>query len=660
MCSILGAMFFPTEKKVRHRLWTVQRILAEAFAESKDRGKDAAGAAMIAEEYYSVVKGPWASDEFMLKEKKEPIKSSVLAEESVRPFEAFSQICREKEKELSLIMLHARAKTQGTEYENKNNHPIIVPDEDDKNAIIIGVHNGMVRNDTQIRKALRREKGLVTEAEVDSAAIFEVIHHALGKNEPTLDLMDEVAKWVEGQMAVCAVSRHHPHKVMFWRDGRPLEYVVAKDMGVVFFTSDDSFVKEAIARYNRGRILFKERLNLPGIEYETKIHTDDWSVIFDTSSVLGNGEKKYGIGEVAEERKTIKEIYDEVRAPTTYTSNNYTGAAGYQNTYKIKKEAAERYITTISNAVTTAAYRHKDSSIEDLSPSLADASPPEVDILDASEDASPHKRFVHGAAWPNSTDAEVVVEGEIIPITEVCSDDSPTTDMEDEIDPASADIYEAAQEALNRLKSGDSIIAMLEEVIQKCLATSQLGEYTDSLDATRDLYDTIFEESFAAGAMWRDKTSTSVNEDMTLQVMEKVRPTLNASQNNFLVNMLEKKLKAAEDNRDEIKRLLDKETSKKTKAQNYLFVLRLVLKVIFESVIDKTDKKAKSHIACEIDKALVKNGFKGNSGSGRSVSIVELIFSTSQQKTKGKGGTPPIKRIDAFLRGLEDRMSAKR
>lgn len=629
MCGILGAMFFPTEKRIKNRLWATQMILAEAFAESKDRGKDASGAAVIAGDYYAVVKGPWVSDEFMIKDKEEPIVSPVLGNGVSKPFEAFNQICRRKENDLSLIMMHTRAKTQGSEYENKNNHPILIPNEEDKDAIIIGVHNGVIRNDTQIRKQLRKDNALVTDAEVDSAAIFEVINNSLREDEPTLELMDEVAKWLDGQMAVCAVSRHHPNRVMFWRDGRPLEYLVAENSGIIFFSSDDKYVKEAISRYNRGRLLFKERRELPEIEFETKIHTDDWSVLFDTSKVLGVSTKgKYGIAEFAEEKRTVKEIYTDVQSPASSASRNWNN---YTPGVESDEDKAKKYLTTISNAIEKDPATHKDSAIEDLSPKEEVA--PEEKFLPAEKTVE-----VKDVTVLNDND-EVLVEGEIL--TKPSSDDGPdqtlaNSDEEDDTDLVTADVYDAAVEELDRLKEGESVISSLEEVIERCISESDLEEYTNSLEAMVDLYDSIFEEAFATGVAWRDRTNTDKEEVLELKV----------------------KAKALRENRDEIERLLTKEIDKRLSSQGYVLALRITLKVILETLLDKLTTETKNTLVSSIHKALILNKVMKKDASVDSIS--NIIFPTVLRKKTSpsdkKTVPAPVRRIDKFLNSIGDFM----
>lgn len=645
MCGILGVMFFPTQRKVKNRLWAAQHVLAEAFAESKERGKDAAGAAMIAGDYYAVVKGPWVSDEFMLKDKEEPITSAVLDEEITKPFEAFTQICRKKENELSTIMMHTRAKTQGSEYDNKNNHPILVPNEEDKDAIIIGVHNGVIKNDDLIRKELGKEKALVTDADVDSAAIFEVIHNALDDEEPDLDFMDEIAKWIEGQFAVCAVSRHHPHRVMFWRDGRPLEYIIAKDLGMVFFASDDKFLKAAISRYNRQKTLFKQRLSLPEIEFESRIHIDDWSVLFDTSIKLGDfGDKKSGIEQYAQARKTEQKIYETVQLPVSTTTNHWGNRSSYNyQTEKEIKEKAAVYVDKIANTIEKDPVRNKDANIYDLSPEVKDF-PSDKETIESivltEEDTKVQVPAIDNSTGGDSDDD--IIEGEII--TKTASDDCPESSEQDEdnVGSVTEDVYDAAQEELDSMIDSESTIASLDEVIERCATESQLQEYTNSLEAIRDLYAAIFEEAFVAGVAWRERMGIEEAEE-DLEAIKKNHTKLTDK----FVELSEWSV-AMEENRDKIKETLDKEMAKKIRAQNYVFALRITLKAIIETVLERTTNKNRKIVAEQIHKALTENKIVSDE---QWADIVQLVSPEAVSKKNCKM-LAPLARIDVFLKSL--------
>ncbi len=624
MCGILGAMFFPTERKIKNRLRAVQIILADAFSGSKERGKDAAGVAMIADDYYAVVKGPWDSEDFMLKSKDEPLVSSILEDSIPRPFDTFHNICRQKEADLSLIMMHTRAKTQGSEYENSNNHPILVPDEKDKDAIIIGVHNGTLRNDIQIRKQLKKEGALVTAAEVDSAAIFEVVHNVLKEEEPTLENMGEIAKWLEGLMAVCVVSRHHPNKVMFWRDGRPLEYVVAENMGVIFFTSDDKYVKDSISRYNRGRLLFPGRLSLPEIKHETKVHTDDWLVLFDTSQKIGTSKSSgYGIAKFAKEVRTPKSIYVDVQAPAT--SNNWT------NNYRSKEtdeEKATRYLSTISNSIEKSP---ATSIIEDLSPKAEQQT---VVLV---------PRTIPDT---NSESDDTLVRGEIL--TKPSSDDIPEipgndtssqlfqhpsfrstpldSDEENIGTVVTADVYEAANEELEKARKGRSMISSLEDVIERCTAEMPFDEYETSLEAVKELYDSIFEEAFVSGVAWRER----LEEEELAEDLEE----------------LKNKIKVTEDNRDEINKLLTKAIKTGKTLRGSVSALKIALKIVVNSLTTKISSQEKASVITEIYEAISAVGIQGN------VFSRDMVSNMLWPIESNKSGT--MKRIDDFLCNIEE------
>ena len=662
MCGILGAMFFPTKKQAKNRLWAAQYILSEAFAESKDRGKDASGAAMIAGDYYAVVKGPWISDEFMLKDKEEAIHSVVLENDITKPFDAFTQICRKKEKELSLIMMHTRAKTQGSEYENKNNHPLLVPNDPKLDATIIGVHNGMIKNDDEIREELKKDKALVTDAEVDSAAIFEVIHNTLAEEEPGLDHMDEVAKWLEGQFAICAISRHHPHRVMFWRDSRPLDYIISEDLGLVFFSSDDKFLKEAISRYNRQRTLFKQRLILPEIGFESRLHVDDWSVLWDTRTILGTfGDKKHGIEEFAKAKRTAKQLYDTVKSPAATAANNWQ--RGYQGDYQTEKKKAERYLNAISNVLEKDPITSKESNIEDLSLDVEVEVETSIVLTDKETDDLMKK------ANADSDNTGVVVEGEII--TKTVSDDHPEflDDKEqgalqpDTYEPANDktnthpmvsvtnDVHVAAEEEATRIKEGESTIGSLEEAIDRCATEAELDEYKNSLEAIGDLSNAIWEEAFVSGVAWRERIGTTEAEEMADKLQEDHKKLMRKFDN------LIKRFQTLRDNRDEMKRLLDKEMEKKAGAQNYVFALRVTLKAIMETLLERVSKKNKEIVVEEVHKALVSNRVISNEDRN---SITSLLFPEAlAESCKKTDLLSPLKRIDAFLKTLGKRRKSK-
>ena len=129
MCGIMGFFSFGNTLPDKEKI-------TDMFSLLETRGRDASGFAFI--------------DDNNLVVHKAPIKSSEL-------------IKTDEWKNLNLpkvMILHTRMKTQGSETNNANNHPLF-----SKNGIAI-VHNGIIYNDKEIFGKKQRD------AEVDSESQF--------------------------------------------------------------------------------------------------------------------------------------------------------------------------------------------------------------------------------------------------------------------------------------------------------------------------------------------------------------------------------------------------------------------------------------------------------------------------------------------------------
>ena len=252
----------------------------------------------------------------------------------------------------------------------------------------------------------------------------------------------------------------------------------------------------------------------------------------------------------------------------------------------------------------------------------------------------------------NAGNDEVIVEGEIV--TKPSSDDHPPYPDEDGDHPfmisATEDVYEAARVEIVRMKEGESTIGSLDEVIERCVAESQLQEYTSSLEAIKDLYDTIFEESFAAGVAWRERIGVSEAEKLADDMQKSHKELMKKFED------LTNKYQATKKNRDETKRLLDKEMEKKANAQKYVFALRITLKVIMEILLDRVSRKNKEIVVGEVHNALVTNKVIDEENSE---SIKKLLFPEAANKGCKKTDIPPLKRIDIFLKSVRTHIKGK-
>src|SRR5574338_1341158 len=132
MCGIMGWYSFGNTTPDKEKITTMFSLL-------ESRGRDACGFAFI-------------EDNNLIVHKK-PVKSSELIKEADWASLPLSRV----------MILHTRMKTQGSEKNNANNHPLY-----SKSGLAL-VHNGIVYNDKEIFAKKQRD------AQVDSEAILAVL-----------------------------------------------------------------------------------------------------------------------------------------------------------------------------------------------------------------------------------------------------------------------------------------------------------------------------------------------------------------------------------------------------------------------------------------------------------------------------------------------------
>ncbi len=198
MCGILGYYAFGKKYPDKNKLTTMFELL-------ESRGRDASGVAFIKDG------------------------SLVVNKAAIRS----SEMVQTKEwKELALpaiFIAHTRMKTQGSEKNNYNNHPIF-----NKEGLCL-VHNGMIHNDAEIFGKQKRD------AEVDSEAILSVLS-AKGKG----DKIKKVFEKLEGSFAFACIDKNNPDILTLVKKDNPIElyYDVADD--ILYFCSETDIMQEAL------------------------------------------------------------------------------------------------------------------------------------------------------------------------------------------------------------------------------------------------------------------------------------------------------------------------------------------------------------------------------------------------------------------------------
>lgn len=132
------------------------------------------------------------------------------------------------------FILHTRFATQGDPDDNRNNHPHLAVSADD---CIIGVHNGVLRNDRALWKALS-PKGVTPASDCDSEVIFALLAHSGRKVRETLPLID-------GDAAIAWIRRSRPERLhLATTEGRPLAVGTTRG-GSTIFASTAALLKAA-------------------------------------------------------------------------------------------------------------------------------------------------------------------------------------------------------------------------------------------------------------------------------------------------------------------------------------------------------------------------------------------------------------------------------
>ena len=198
MCGIMGYYCFSKKKPDKQNITTM-------FALLESRGRDASGFAFIRDNNLIVQKAP--------------IRSSVMVD---------SKEWQELEPPRAFIA-HTRAKTQGTEKNNKNNHPLFT-----KEGLCI-VHNGMIHNDAEIFGKQRRD------AEVDSEAILSVLS-AKGKG----DKIKKVFEKLEGSFAFACIDKNNPETLILVKKDNPLELFFDETDDILYFCSEADIMRESL------------------------------------------------------------------------------------------------------------------------------------------------------------------------------------------------------------------------------------------------------------------------------------------------------------------------------------------------------------------------------------------------------------------------------
>jgi len=198
------------------------RMLIKALlVELEPRGKDASGIAIINEG------GDNKSYVF-----KKPLKPSRFV---VRP--QLDQVLESVNENTNFVMLHARASTSGTNNQNFNNHPIIIPD-------FVGIHNGTLYNHEHLFDKYDNEINQL--GNVDSEVIFQLYKKYILDGELPEDAIKRTTSQLFGAFTGAVVDLHEPNRMVMFKYDRPLCLIRIPYFDIMVAISEARFFKNAI------------------------------------------------------------------------------------------------------------------------------------------------------------------------------------------------------------------------------------------------------------------------------------------------------------------------------------------------------------------------------------------------------------------------------
>lgn len=220
MCGLSGILFYPKERSAEE--WqTLCHLFTQTVVFNEERGREATGIALVNRDGTSALfKQPVPATEFVKMEPVQNILDSVNQE----------TVC---------LLGHTRKPTQGTRWNNQNNHPLMV-------SHTLGIHNGTIKNSDDLFQSL----SLSRQGEVDSEIIFRLLDSLdpSSLNGEYLPSVKEKAGLLMGRMTTMSVDLRYPTQLLVIKRGNPLCLHYESDLKALFFSSRYLFLRKAFGR----------------------------------------------------------------------------------------------------------------------------------------------------------------------------------------------------------------------------------------------------------------------------------------------------------------------------------------------------------------------------------------------------------------------------
>ena len=249
MCSIFGIGFFKGHEFKDNS--TITGVISRLFKVAQIRGRKASGLSIMRERDAHVLRRPLSGSELVRTKEYLDFMATALKKDKQR----------ENNNRVMSIIGHCRYPTQGSEDDILNNHPQVIDN-------IIGVHNGVITNDHKLFEKF--EQVFARKAKVDTEIIFQLVRHFNNESREvdTIDAIKETSKYLVGSYTCGVQNTNHPYNIYIFRKHNPLSVIYYPKIKVVFFASQESFIKDAFEDFVEG-----EGIAGPGKEIEVPNYT---------------------------------------------------------------------------------------------------------------------------------------------------------------------------------------------------------------------------------------------------------------------------------------------------------------------------------------------------------------------------------------------------
>ena len=220
MCGIFGFFRYKEGLLDRNRVTPLRELVNNLATEASTRGRNSAGVCIATSKDVTIFKHHVSGADI----KKQPKFIKTL--NSINSIDRFYS-----------VIGHTRLQTQGTYYNNKNNHPIIC-------GKTIGVHNGIIGNNHELFKEI--EDNVKRIAEVDSEIIFALINLYIESGDSVKEATIRATSKLRGSFSCAAINTQNVEEILFFRGSSDMAFIEFSKLNLIVFASTENIIRKAI------------------------------------------------------------------------------------------------------------------------------------------------------------------------------------------------------------------------------------------------------------------------------------------------------------------------------------------------------------------------------------------------------------------------------